>query len=233
MASTRILLPVPTCRYLCFVFPHVRVLYHFNRRQDLFLGRAIHQQPHRATRTMGAMCSGGTSSAAYIEKPKSGIAKNGQYVVDGVVIPRREMSKEEAARRGLKEDSWRGSMFGLTGVRCASRFFVSFSAEGREFHKMFGIEVHFCGTRCVVRLIAGCLETNSELGISLPSRDLTSMYKSAYVEMHKMSREQVSTSAAKRDSVCRCTQTTTPEAGRSWQSVIFRTRKTKEITHTG
>lgn len=65
----------------------------------------------RATNVMGAACCGGT---AYVEKPFSGIQSNGQYVVDGVVIPRREMSKEEAARRGLKDDDWRGSMFGRT-----------------------------------------------------------------------------------------------------------------------
>lgn len=67
----------------------------------------------RTTNAMGAACCGGT---AYVEKPFSGIQSNGQYVVDGVVIPRREMSKEEAARRGLKEDDWRGSMWGRTSA---------------------------------------------------------------------------------------------------------------------
>lgn len=64
---------------------------------------------------MGSACSG-TSSSAYIEKPPSGIQSNGQYVVDGVVIPRRELTAAEATRRGLKEDSWRGSKMGRTST---------------------------------------------------------------------------------------------------------------------
>jgi len=67
----------------------------------------------RAASAMGAACCGGT---AYVERPFSGIQSNGQYVVDGVVIPRREMSKEEAARRGLTDDDWRGSKWGRTSA---------------------------------------------------------------------------------------------------------------------